>query len=416
MTKTFSAPLLLALGLLALLSLAACSTTEQQVDNLIEQLAATPIDSDPWKMAVEGLAALGRPAGRQLIAHIDPDFYKGENYREYRDEIEKIRTGCAQVLGRIKHRAATATLKDRITTAYRLPERLACIWAVGELGQDQAAMDALKVQVRDPNPQIRLCSAIALIKMNDSTAVQEIIDAIQGEDRGLAQMARRELEGTNYFGVPFLVKLVQQPGPQQSQIQAVQERIKQCLIEQLKDEDPDIRLHSARALGTIGDPGVAGELVALLKDANNLVRFNAAASLAEMSQSSGIEFLFSALVDEDPILRVHAVTFLTQVQRTSRTVETQLLAALQHDNPLARSGAAQVLGQAQVGMAVPSLIEAAQDPVPAVRWNAIIALGYIRAPQSRPQLESLLEDSDPTVTYYAAWALQQLSQTSSGVL
>jgi HEAT repeat protein len=395
---------------LVLLALGACSTTEQQVDELIADLAANPLDSPAWQRAVDGLVALGRPAARQLVAHIDPEYYKGENYCEFREEIEKMRTGCALALGRIQHKAASATLKDRTAVAYTRAERLACIWAVGELGADQAAIDALKVQVKDADPQIRLYSAVALIKMSDTSAVSQVEAALSGGDEELARQAIAQMEGTNYFGLPLLVELSRRSSPHQPQVAAALEKVKAQLIRQLDADDPALRMHSARTLSKVGDPEVYGALGRLLGDPSNLVRFNAAASLAEMDQAAGIEFLFEALRNQDPILRVNAVKFLTEVQRASGAVQNQLIAALAGQEPLARSGAAQVLGQAQVRAAAPALIGAIGDPDAEVRWNVLIALGRIRAPEARAQIESMLKDENQTVVYYAEWALVQLGQ------
>lgn len=395
---------------LALFFLGSCSTTEQQVDDLIATLAAHPIDTPAWLTAVDGLVGLGRPTARQLVAHIDPEFYKGENYCEFREEIEKMRTGCALVLGRIQHKAASATLKDRATVAYTKAERLACIWSVGELGSDQAAIDALKVQVKDADPLIRLYSAVALIKMNDTSGVAQVEAALAGSDEELAMQAIAQMEGTNYFGLPLLVDLGRRTHAHRAQISAALDKVKAQVLRQLEADDPSLRMYSARTLSKVGDASVYAALGKSLSDPSNLVRFNAAASLAEMDQAAGIEFLFSALQNQDPILRVNAVKFLTEVQRSSGAVESQLIAALGSQDALARSGAAQVLGLAQVRAAATALIGVIRDSDAEVRWNALIALGRIRPPEARAQIESLLHDENQTVAYYAEWALQQLGQ------
>lgn len=394
----------------ALCFLGACSTTEQQVDDLIAALAANPIDSPAWQQAVDGLVGLGRPAARQLVAHIDPEYYKGENYCEFREEIEKMRTGSALALGRIQHKAASATLKDRAVVAYTKAERLACIWSMGELGADQAAIDALKIHVKDTDSLVRLYSAVALIKMSDTTGVGQVEAALAGGDEELAKQAIIQMEGTNYYGLPLLVDLSQSAQSHQSQIAATLEKVKAQLVRQLESDDPTLRQNSARTLSKVGDAGVYQALARLLNDPSNLVRFNAAASLAEMNQAEGIDFLFAALQDKDPILRVNAVKFLTEVQRSSGAVQNQLIAALGSQEALARSGAAQVLGLAQVRAAAMALIGTIRDGSAEVRWNALIALGRIRPPEARAQIESMLNDEDQTVAYYAEWALKQLGQ------
>ena len=128
------------IALCANLSLSACSTTEQQITDYVEQMAANPIDSPTWQESVDGLIAIGRPAARQLTAQLNPGHYVGENYREFRQEQEKLRTGSARVLGRIKPRGVTGALTGRISTDYTEHERIACIWAIGEMGFRREAL------------------------------------------------------------------------------------------------------------------------------------------------------------------------------------------------------------------------------------------------------------------------------------
>ena len=391
---------------LLLFSLSACSTTEEQVIDLLEQMAAHPIDSPGWQQAVDNLATIGRPAARQLIARLNPGLYLGEDYREFRDEQEQLRTGCALALGRIKPRGATAALKDRITAAYTDDERTACLWAIGQIGYSQVGIDALKVQLKDHNPVIRIHAAIAIVKMDDNVGDDEIEDAFS--DAQLAKIALQGLEESSYFGVPLLMRLSTDGGPQQQALRQIIDKVKDQLVAQLTAEEPVHRQRAATALGQMGDPGPTQALVNLLTDPSNQVRFSAAAALATLDQAQGIDFLFQALRNTDSILRANAVKFLAEVQSQSGSVESQLISALSAEAPLARAGAAQVLGQARVQTAVLSLIEATTDKTAEVRVNAIIALGQIGTGQSRARLESLRTDDDATVAYYAEWALGQL--------
>lgn len=393
---------------LILLGLSACSTTEEQVVELLEQMAANPVDSPAYQQSINALAAIGRPAARQLIARLNPDLYLGENYREFRDEQEKLRIGCARALGYIKPRGATAALKDRISAAYTDRERIACLWAMGQVGYVQAGVDAAKAQLADADPIIRIHAAIALLKMDDERGTGEIEAALTGSDPELAQTALQGLAEASYFGVPLLVELNSRAGPHQSELRSVISKVKDQLIAQLAAEEPVHRQRAAQALGYIGDDTAATALADLLADPSNQVRFSTAAALATMGRSQGIDFLFAALRDTDSILRANAVKFLTRVQQQSGAVEGQLIAALNAEDPLARAGAAQVLGQAHVQSAASALLAATNDEIAAVRANAAIALGQIGDLQSRAQLEKLRRDSDSTVSYYAEWALGQL--------
>ena len=396
------------------LSLSACSTTEQQITDYVEQMAANPIDSPTWQESVDGLIAIGRPAARQLTAQLNPGHYVGENYREFRQEQEKLRTGSARVLGRIKPRGVTGALTGRISTDYTEPERIACIWAIGEMGFAQGGVDALKGQMSDENPLIRLHASISLMKMDDQTGYEEIASALMGSNDIHVDVVLSGLGEAKHFGVPLLTRLADQEGANRAALQQTIDQVSTLLVEQLEDEDPEMRRRAALALGELGDSQYVDALVQRLDDPSNQVRFSTAAALAEMDEQAGVDFLFDAMRDPDPILRTNAVKFLSGVQKNTGTVQAQLISALSSREALARAGAAQILGQARVLGAVEALQAATGDDDAQVRANAVIALGHIGLPESRMPLEALLSDPDSTVAYYAEWALLQLNSTEKG--
>ena len=403
------APSYLSFALLAFaLAFGACSTTEQEVQEQIEILAANDIRSETWNQATDELVQIGRPAARQLVALLDPALYKGKAYREFRDEMEKTRVGAAVVLGRIKHKAAAASLHARITNVYTFDERVAALEAVGELGFNADVVKALKKQFGiETDPIITLHLAIALIKMDDAVGAPALVAAVTGDDEKIASTAIDGLQAANYFGVELLVDLTAR-GVREKALRAAIARTREELVVQLESEDPDVRMHSARGLGAIGDPSVNPALTGLLSDKSNLVRFDAASSLTTLGDATGMEFLFSSMDSDDPIRRLNAVRSLVDVQTHSGTVEKRLIEGLSAADPRTRSGCAQILGEAAVTAAVPDLIRVTGDAVAEVRWSAVIALGRMGAAASRDRLQKLLEDEDSTVKYYAAWALDQL--------
>ena len=391
-----------------------CTTTEQEVADQIEILAANEIESERWNQAVEELVVIGRPAARQLLALLPPTKYIGKEYREFRTEIEKARTGAVVVLGRIKHKAASVAIHPLTAAAtYTYAERVSSLRTIGELGFNQATVTALKALLIDPKPSIRLYTALALAKMGEHLATDQVKAALMGSDEELARIAVRELRQTNHFGVPLLVALIDLETPYRADLEQALSTVGARLLEQLASDDPEIRMLSAQALGDIGDTGVAPALEVLLDDASNLVRFNAASSLSRLGVQVGTNFLFASMGSDDPILRGNAVRSLVGVQRSAKSadVEKRLISTLGDDNPLSRSGAAQVLGQAGVAVALPQLLEAIDDRVSEVRYNAVIALGRLGSPGVRARLTALIDDADDTVAYYAEWALKQLGES-----
>ena len=207
---------------LAALALATgCTTTEQEVAEQIEVLAANEIDSERWNQAVDELVSIGRPAARQLMVLLDPGKYRGKDYREFRAEIEQTRTGATVVLGRIKHKAASAQIHPRTAAGtYTFAERVASLRAVGELGYNQPAVTALKTLYEgEADPVIRLYTALALVKMNETSGVGAVHEALSADaDPALAKIAIEELRRTNYFGVPLLVELRASDSPYRERI------------------------------------------------------------------------------------------------------------------------------------------------------------------------------------------------------
>jgi HEAT repeat protein len=397
----------------ALLGVTGCSTTEEQVRAEIEVLAANDVGTDAHQGAVEALTAIGRPGARQLVALLNPGLYRGVSYREFRDERERTLTGAATVLGNIRHRAASGSMKDRISAAYRTSERHAALRAVGELGFNEAAVTALSNQLADEDAQIRLLAAVALAKLGEATAHDTIVRAVLSDDSELSDLALVELRNANYHGVPILVDL-QATGQRTEAIARALSTVRDQLIDQLGADDPDVRQASAAALGAVGDAAALEPLRALLGDPSNLVRFHAASSMVRLGDDGGSAFLFDALGNPDPILRLNAIKSLVRVQQLAGGVEDRLLSCLTDQDPALRSGAAQILGQAGVQSALTPLLGLLDDDDAEVRWNAAIGLGHLAQPASREALQLLVDDPHETVAYYATWALDQLADGRRG--
>ncbi len=97
------------------------------------------------------------------------------------------------------------------------------------------------------------------------------------------------------------------------------------LLEKLSSKNWHVRWEAAKALGEIGDPLAAGELVRLLQDNDTSVRWAAMSSLIRLGRSS-VEPMLTALTNDfhsarlrhgtHHILRVlHGKGLLTQVEK-----------------------------------------------------------------------------------------------------
>ncbi len=124
------------------------------------------------------------------------------------------------------------------------------------------------------------------------------------------------------------------------------------LIALLMDEDSDVRIHAATALGWVGGKDAVLPLAVALKDSNDYVRRYAARALCWVVDEAAIDDLIEALKDEDNYVRQYA---------------------------------ARALGWSQNAHAIRPLLELLNDPNADVREYASIALddlGEIRREQA----------------------------------
>ena len=87
------------------------------------------------------------------------------------------------------------------------------------MGFAQGGIDALKGQMSDENPLIRLHASIALMKMDDQTGYEEIASALAGSNDIHVNVALNGLAEAKHFGVPLLGQLTDQGGPNGAALQ-----------------------------------------------------------------------------------------------------------------------------------------------------------------------------------------------------
>jgi hypothetical protein len=99
------------------------------------------------------------------------------------------------------------------------------------------------------------------------------------------------------------------------------------LIALLMDEDADVRVHAATALGWIGHHHAVQPLLVALRDENAYVRRYAARALCWVVNESAIDGLIEALHDEDNYVRRYSARALgwSQSQRATRPLLDLLL-------------------------------------------------------------------------------------------
>lgn len=82
------------------------------------------------------------------------------------------------------------------------------------------------------------------------------------------------------------------------------------LIALLMDEDPDVRVHAATALGWIGGDSAVQPLLVALQDENTYVRRYAARAMCWVVEETAVEGLIEALKDSDNYVRQYSARAL----------------------------------------------------------------------------------------------------------
>ena len=166
------------------------------------------------------------------------------------------------------------------------------------------------------------------------------------------------------------------------------------LMKALENDSPFIRAVAAKGIGQIEPPvrTAVPALVDLLADKDEGVRQEAADALGSVGTPAAAEQLIRSLTeDEDALVRSHAAEALGKLGcETPETVDA-LTAALKHQHRAVRGSAAQALGRLgrAAGSAVPALrVMAEKDDWEIARILASKALESIRLASEEEQKPS----------------------------
>lgn len=182
------------------------------------------------------------------------------------------------------------------------------------------------------------------------------------------------------------------------------------LIEGLRDENPGVQEAVVAALIRIGGPRVVSSLVPLLRE--DVGTRNLALEVLEQTGSAGLDILLPLLSHDDANIRKFIVDILGKLG--DHRAIPPLIAVLQDREPNVRGAAAEGLGYLRAREAVPQLLGLLDDNEWVV-FTVIEALGYIADPAALPALMVLLKDGSETVRYVVIEALGKFSDSAACV-
>ena len=177
------------------------------------------------------------------------------------------------------------------------------------------------------------------------------------------------------------------------------------------DRDVEVRAMSAWALGEIESPQGVPALGAALRDSSVEVRRMAVWALGEVESAEAVEWLTPALRDEDVEIRRKAAWALGEIE--SPAAVGALGGAMGDSDAEVRATAAWALGEIESPEGVEALRPGIQDADLEVRRKTVWALGEIQDPRAVPILTAALRDSDRETRKTAVWALGEIQDPSS---
>jgi len=229
-TFTFFALVILQLSLFSGVHIAGAVSDGSEIDALIQNLEAP--DVNVKADSVKALVEIGEPAVEPLIQALGA-------------ENPDIRENAAVTLGKIKDERAVQPLIEMLPDEEWEIEKAATD-ALIEIGEP--AVEPLIVILRDENEDIFLQTKViaVLAGIKDERAILPMIQALKEKPELQADLG-------------YCLGLMGEPAVEP-------------LIKALEDDNPNVRVRAAEALGILGDERAIGPLTDALNDEDETVR------------------------------------------------------------------------------------------------------------------------------------------------
>ncbi len=313
---------------------------------------------DAFAPAVRARAALA------LARLQDSTAVDGLADRLRRDAAADVRREAAFALGETGHRGAYDALAWAQENDGDLEVRALAVEALGKIG-DRRATGVCVRNLAEREPRLRREAAIALWRLQDTTAVLALTTALHESDPEARAMVVWALErmAPARLVVPEVAKLA-------------------------ADASWLVRAYVARTLGRQGSSDGLAALFRLLEDAEVRVRVNACRALGQIADSSAVPQMLARLDDPHPHVRETAVTALGRLRE--RDVAPRLAEMAKDREPAVRGAvagaASELLGAADSAAAWALLRPLTADRHERVRAQAWQGLARVRHPEARAAL------------------------------
>ena len=318
---------------------------------------------------------------------------------------------CAvRALGKLK--VSDAGVRQRLTELLHDPDpdvRLDTAVILGDLRATEAVESLIESLLSDPEGEVRIEAARALSKLRTPEAVEALIRCVREDGLPHLDLSVDDLE----FGDSLEVQ-----GQALEALGCIGDRRATApVIELLSNpEYDDLQESGFRVLSQLDDISAQSFLLGQLSNANNrLARRRAVQALAELAEATMagelsteiITALINTLLDPEPTVRISAARALAAVD--SPLVAVPLTLLLNDLDPEVRAQAAEIL----VGMRTPGVVDRLLQMLDGAEADLKVriagVLGKTGEPRAVPALIQMLATNDESLRYQAVSALGMLA-------
>ena len=319
---------------------------------------------------------------------------------------------CCAVRALGKLEVSDAGVRQRLTKLLHDPDpdvRLDTAVILGDLMATEGVESLIESLLTDPEGEVRIEAARALSKLRTPEAVEALIRCVREDGLPQLDLSVDDLE----FGDSLEVQ-----GQALEALGCIGDRRATApVIELLSNpEYDDLQESGFRVLSQLDDISAQSFLLGQLSNANNrLARRRAVQALAELAEATMagelstdiITALINTLLDPEPTVRISAARALAVVD--SPLVAVPLTLLLNDLDPEVRAQAAEIL----VGMRTPGVVDRLLQMLDGAEADLTMriagVLGNTGEPRSVPALTQMLTTNDESLRYQAVSALGLLA-------
>jgi HEAT repeat protein len=288
--------------------------------------------------------------------------------------------------------------------------------------------------LKDPSTSVRAAAAQKLSELapeGRDRAMPLLLGELQSSDPGVRELVIRTLESSTPIRAAELGPVIEAAGSEYKEVRryatkaiaslvAAGTRVTEALCQRLTDEEPDIRMAAAFALGQAGEAAVPA-LKRSLRSVNSEARGLAAFALGQMGAAArdAVPELITALDDWSPRVRANAASALGFIGKDSALALPALATALRdRDGRTVQAALEAIIQIGPKSFVGPALVGVLAHEDREISRLAGVALAKLPRldPICVPELQQALLSSRADVRMYAVQALAMMGAEASDAL